>query len=73
MPDGMDAAAGSKVILQEKSAALKISTLSLAWALLLPQPEVDERFLRQVLAQREVGRQARDDLPQHFACLALIN
>jgi len=73
MPVGVDAAPAAEVVLQKEPATLEIPTLGLIRPLLLPQPEVDESLLRQVLLQRAINRQPENNLSHRRPSFALID
>ena len=73
MPVGIHAAPIAHVILQKEPAALEIPTLGVAGVLLLPQPEVNDGFLSQIVVQCAINRQIEYDPSQHYVCFVLID
>src|ERR1043165_4369056 len=70
---GVHTAAIAQVVQEVEAAALEIPAPGLTRALLLPLPKVEQRLLREVLAQRPIGRQLERTPPQGLARFLLIN
>ena len=62
----IDAAAAVEIMLEMKPAALQVPASGLARPSGFSEPQMDHRFLQQVLAQRNIGSQAPDHVRQRF-------